>query len=136
MTKISPKHIAEAIYSATEGKSSGELAQVLKRSAQVLQNKRMLGQAEDVLGVLQDIFDKKTGTIRMKVITAKSLTGGERKKLEQEVQEKYKAQHVVSEFFEKPELLGGMRVEVGDEILDATYRNQLHRLEKFLIKQV
>jgi len=135
MAKISSKNFAEAIYRATAGKSGSELDRMLKRSAQVLQAKRMLGKAENILNALQDIIDKKTGTIRMKVITAKDLASGEIKKLENEVKEKYKAQIVKAEFFKKKELLGGMRIEVRDEVLDATYKKKLLKLEKFLMQE-
>ncbi len=133
MSKISPKNIAEAIYKATDGKSGKDLAQTLERSAQMLRDKRMLGKSEEVLINLQNIIEKNNGTVRMKVTTAKSMGAGERKKLEHEIKEKYKAEHVVSEFFEKEELLGGMRIEVGNDVLDNTYRNKLNQLEKFLI---
>ena len=136
MTKISPKNIAEAVYEATKGKSGRDLAVALKRSAQVLKDKRMLGQSSEVLKALQNIFDKKTSSVRMKVTTAKSLGSQEKSKLENEIKEKYKAQIVISEFFEKEELLGGMRVEVGDEVLDSTYRNKLQKLEKFLRQEI
>lgn len=135
MAKISPKNIAEAIYKATEGKSGAGLETALKRGAQVLRDRRMLGKSEEVLGALRNIVDKNTGVVRAKVTTAKVLPLGERKKLEGEIKEKYKAQKVISEFFENAELLGGMRVEVGDEVMDATYKNKLRQLEKFLIQE-
>lgn len=134
MAKITPKNIAEAVYSAAESKSGQDLATVLKRSAQVLKDRRMLGKSGEVLSALQNIFDKKTGTVRMKVTTAKNLGREGRSKLEDEIKEKYKAKIVVGEFLEKKELLGGMRVEVGDEILDGTYRNKLRELGKFLMQ--
>jgi F-type H+-transporting ATPase subunit delta len=136
MSQISPKNIAEAIYRVTEGKSASELSHALKRSAEVLRDKRMLGKSEDVLFALSNIVEKKAGIVRVKVSAAKDLDGGERKKLENEIKEKYKARAVKAEFFEKAELLGGMRIEVGDEVLDTTYKNKLRQLEKFLIKQV
>lgn len=135
MTKISPKTIAEAIYEAAKGKSGGELKSVLERSAQLLRDKRMLGRSKDVLSALQNIIDKKTGVVRMKVTTAKRMEGVERKKLENEITEKYKAQRAIGEFFEKSELLGGVRIEVGDEVLDNTYKNKLRKLENFLIQE-
>ncbi|OGI67236.1 hypothetical protein A3A05_02535 [Candidatus Nomurabacteria bacterium RIFCSPLOWO2_01_FULL_41_12] len=134
MAKISPKNIAKAVYDATEGKSGQDLAFTLKRSVVMLHKKRMLGKADEILNALQDIFDKKTGTVRMKVTTAKGIGYGEKNRLEHEVKERFKAQHVKSEFFEDQELLGGMRIEVGDEVLDTTYKNKLHQLERFLIQ--
>lgn len=134
MTKISPKNIAEAVYEVTKGKSGQSLVVALKRSAQMLRDRRMLGKSDEVIGALQNIFDKKTGTVRMKVTTAKSLGHQERSKLQNEIKEKYKAQIVVGEFFEKPELLGGIRVEIGDEVLNNTYRNKLNKLGNFLMQ--
>ncbi len=127
--------MAEAIYSATEGKSGGELEQTLKRGVQVLRNKRMLWKSDEVIQALQNIFDKKTGTIRMKVTTAGKIGNEEKKRIEKETKKKYKAQSVASEFFEKAELLGGMRIEVGNEVLDATYKSKLRKLENFLMRE-
>ena len=134
MTKISPKNIAQAVYETTEGKSGQSLTVALKRSAQMLKDKRMLGKSGEVINALQNIFDKKNGTVRMKVTTAKTMEREEKSKLENEIKEKYKAQIVVGEFFEKKELLGGIRVEIGDEVLDNTYKNKLYRLENFLMQ--
>jgi F0F1-type ATP synthase delta subunit len=135
MTKISPKNLAEAVYKATEGKSGQSLVVALKRSAQIIKDKRMLGKSKEILNDLQNIFEKKTGIVRMKVSTAKRIGKEEREKLEDEIKKKYKAQKVIGEFFEKEELLGGMRVEAEGEVFDNTYKNKLQRLEKFLIQE-
>ncbi len=134
MSKISPKNLAQSIFEASHGKAGAELSQVLKNSAKMLADKRLLGKSKDILKNLQEIIDKSEGTVRMKVISAKILSPEEKKKLEHEVKEKYKAKNIVSEFFEKKEVLGGMRVEVGDEVLDSTWRTGLKKLEKVLIK--
>ncbi|OGI94535.1 hypothetical protein A3A03_02450 [Candidatus Nomurabacteria bacterium RIFCSPLOWO2_01_FULL_40_18] len=132
MPKISPQNIAEAIYEATEGKSGASLAETARNSVQMLHRKRMLGKSDEVVKALQNILDKKTGTIRAKITTAKKISPEQRNKIEHEVKEKYKAKQVASEFFEKGKLLGGMRVEVGDEVLDTSYKNKLKQLEDFL----
>jgi len=133
--KISPNNVAEAIYGATVGKSGILLAQTLGSAAQMIKNRRMLGKSEEVLRALQDILDKETGTIRVKVTTAKNMENGEKKKIENEIKEKYNAKSVISEFFRKEELLGGMRIQVGDEVLDASYKNKLQKLENFLMQE-
>jgi F-type H+-transporting ATPase subunit delta len=134
MSRISPKTFAEALYSATKGKVGKEFEQLIERAVEILKNKRMLGKSKEILAALQDIIDKDNGTVRVKVTTAKKLEAEKRKKLEHEIKEKYKANMVISEYFEKEELLGGMRVEVGDEVVDSTYKNGLRKLEKFLIQ--
>ncbi len=135
MSRISSKNIAEAIYEATEGKTGSSLTAAVRRSVQLLQNKRMLQKSDEILKNLQNIFDKKTGTVRMKITTAKKISQDERKKIENEVKEKYKGRSVVSEFFEMEDLLGGMRVEVGDEVLDTSYKRKLENLENFLMQE-
>ncbi|MFA6353538.1 MAG: F0F1 ATP synthase subunit delta [Candidatus Paceibacterota bacterium] len=135
MTKVSPKNFAQAVYEATEGKSGHSLAIAIKRSAQAIKDKRMLGKSKEILSALQNIFDKKTGTIRTKVSTAKNLKKEERNKLEEEIKKKYKAQIIEGEFFENKELLGGMRIETEGEVFDNTYKKKLHELEKFLIQE-
>lgn len=135
MSKISPKDIAKAVYEATEGKSGAMLKGTLERGVKMIHNKRMMNRSNDILKALQNIFDKKTGTVRMKVTTAKKIGNEEKKRIENEVKEKYKGKSVVSEFFEKESLLGGMRVEVGDEVLDTSYKSRLENLEKFLMQE-
>ena len=134
MTKISPKHIAEALSEAIQGKSGIELAEVLKRGAKYIQSKNMLGKSEEILNILEDIVEKKSGVVRVKFTTAKSIGNEERKKMEDKIREKYKIQIIKSEFFERRELLGGSRVEIGDEVIDTTYKSRLQKLEKFLIQ--
>ena len=135
MPKISERHIAEAIYEATEGRSGKELDIVLKRAVKVLKDRRLLSKSKDILRALQDISDKKNGIVRMKVITRSAINGKEKKNIEHEIMLKYKAKKIASEFFENPEVLGGMRIEVGDEVNDTTYKSKLERLEKFLIQK-
>ena len=134
MTRIYPKEIAEAIYSASQGKSGKILEAAIERSVQIIASKHMLGKTTEILEALQNIFDKKSGVIRAKVTTSKKIGYELRSKIEEEIKKRYGVQKVVSEFFENKELLGGMRVEVGDEILDTTYRNKFNQLEKFLIQ--
>ena len=134
MTKISPKNIAEAIYVSTKGKSGSSLEKILKQSVKILSEKHMLGKSEEVLSALQNIIDKETVTVRAKITTAIKISSEQKKKLEHEVKERYKAKAIVSEFFEKGEMLGGARIEVGDEVLDATYKNKFNQLERFLIQ--
>lgn len=134
MTKISTKKLAEAIYDATLGLSSADSANMVKNIAVMLKNKKMLGKSEEILKHLQDIIDQKSGIVRARISSAKVVSEKEKKELENELKEKYKAQEIISEYFEKKELLGGMKVEVGNEVWDNTYRNKLNQLSKLLIK--
>jgi F-type H+-transporting ATPase subunit delta len=135
MAKISPKNIAEAIYEATLGKSKAEAEAVLKNTVAMLAKKRAIGKSKEIIEALQNILDTKSGTVRAKVLSSKKLGNDERNKVEEDLKKKYKAEKIVSEFFEKEELLGGIRVEVKDEVIDSTYKNRLEQLEKHLTQK-
>jgi F-type H+-transporting ATPase subunit delta len=132
MAKISAKNIAEAIYQATEGKNEKDVEAVAKRTVEMLAAKRMLGRSKEILEALENILYKKSGTVRARIFSSKKLEPKEKSQVEEDIKKRYSAKQVVSEYFENKELLGGVRIEVGDEVLDNTYKNKLEQLEKFL----
>ena len=134
MAKISVKNSAEAIYGTLEGKSGAELDSALKNTVRFLDEKKLLNQSEDLLSEIEKIINKKNGIIKIKVRSAKKVPDAKRKELESKMIEKYKAKWIESEYFEEKDLLGGMRIEIGEEVMDMTYRNKLDQLEKYLIK--
>ena len=134
MKKISMKNSAEAIHSSLEGKSVAELDSALKNAVKFLDKKRMLGKSEDILIELEKIIDKKNGILKIKVKSAKKIPDDKRKELESQMIEKYKAKGIESIYLEDKHLLGGMRIEIGEEVMDMTYRNKLNQLSKFLLK--
>ena len=125
MSKISIKNIAEAIY---DTKAEPKMV------VQFLNNKKMLSKSEEILDELQKMIDKKEGIVRMKVKSAKQIPENKKRELEEEMKNKYKAKEIVSEYFEDKSLLGGMKIEIGDDTIDGTYRNKLNQLEKHLIR--
>ncbi len=134
MAKISTRKLAEAIHEATLGLSAVDSASMIKNIVVMLKNRKMLGKSEEILKHLQDIIDQKSGIVRAKISSAKAMSDTDKKEVEKELKEKYKAREIISEYFEKRELLGGMKVEVGNEVWDNTYRNKLNQLSKLLIK--
>lgn len=134
MKKISTKQIATAIYKATNLKQDNEISLILKNAVKMIANKNLISKSNEILDYLQDIYDQKEGIIRAKIFSAKNLDNVEKQKIEDNLKTKYKTEKIISEYFEKKELLGGIRIEVGNEVLDNTYKNRLYQLEKHLIK--
>ncbi len=135
MSRISIKSIAEAIENSAEGKKGPELERFLKDAVKFLYKRKMLSQSEKLLESLQKNIDKKYGTVKMKVRSAKKIPDIKKKELEEKMKEKYKAKEIESTYFEDKHLLGGMKIEIGEEVLDMTYRNKLNQLEKHLIQK-
>lgn len=135
MSKLSLKKIAEGINEVLEDKSTSKIDATLKNIVEYLHKNRLLKDSNKILGELEKIINKKTGTIKVKIHHAKHLTENYKKTLEHEIKTKYKAKHIESEYFENKDLLGGVKVEVGEEIWDNTYRNKINQLRKHLIQK-
>lgn len=67
-----------------------------------------------------------------RVTTAKPLTTEQEKNLQERLQDKFN-KRVKLKTTEDPELLGGLKVQVGDTVIDSTLRGRLDRLRDQLI---
>ena len=126
MSKLSIKNIAQAIY---------ETKAEPKAVVHFLNKKGLLSKSEEILQEIEKIEYKENGIVKMKVRSAEKISESKQKELEHEMREKYGAKHVESEYFEDKNLLGGMKIEIGEDVIDTTYRNKLNQLEKHLISK-
>lgn len=67
-----------------------------------------------------------------RVTTAKPLTAEQEKNLQERLQDKFN-KRVKLKTKEDPELLGGLKVQVGDTVIDSTLRGRLDRLRDQLL---
>lgn len=135
MNKISTKNIIEAIEKEVSGKTGGELQASIKKIVRFLYNRKLLNKSKEILDGLEEKINKKEGRIKVKIKSAKKISDEKKKELEQHLKSKYKAIHIEGIYSEDKNLLGGMRIEVGEEVIDTTYRNKLNQLEKYLINK-
>ncbi|ETB63721.1 TPA: hypothetical protein DIC38_03005 [Candidatus Nomurabacteria bacterium] len=133
MAKISINNISNAIYESIKDKNGNDLDLAIKNIVEFLKNKNLLSKKEDILKKLEEIKDKEEGIIKMKVYTRDKLGDKEEKELEKYIKEKYRAKDIQIEKLEEKNILGGIRIEIGDEIIDLTLKNKLHQLQNYLI---
>ncbi|HAQ02787.1 TPA: hypothetical protein DEP30_02930 [Candidatus Nomurabacteria bacterium] len=133
MASISIKNLARAIYESSLDKGGAELDSVLSKSVIFMRDKSLMSKKKEILKSLEDIIDKEEGIVKAKVSTSSKLN----EKMEQEVKEsikkKYKAKEVILESIINPKLLGGIKIEIGDDIIDTTLANKIHQLQTYLI---
>ncbi len=133
MSKISIKNIVESIYLVIENKTGADLASANKKIVKFLNKNKLLSKSTDILKELEKQIDKKDGRVKMKVKSSTKIVERKRKELEREMKYKYNAKEIEGIYLEDKSLLGGMKIEVGEDVLDMTYRNILNQLEKYLI---
>jgi F-type H+-transporting ATPase subunit delta len=74
-------------------------------------------------------LDEVQGIVRGDLVTAIELTDPLKKKIKEEL-EKQSGQKIVLEYGVDPDILGGLKLKVGDKVLDASIRAQLDILKE------
>jgi F-type H+-transporting ATPase subunit delta len=106
-----------------------EMGQPTRRFLQVVQQHYRMQHLPDIAVAFRELVDRTLGRTRAKVETATGLAEVERGLLV-EVVSAIEDAEVVAEFSEKPELLGGFRLQVGSRVFDGSLAGELKRLSK------
>ncbi len=135
MSKLSTKQVAEAIYASAKNKTGAELSSALQNAVEFLAKKNLLGKAPEIIRHVKRISDAEHGILRAKVLSKTPLTKTETAKVESLLEKRHKGKGAVLEWKEDKGLLGGIRIETEDEVLDLSLKNKVNQLQNYLLKQ-
>ena len=135
MTTLSNNDIACAIYLVSKDKTHAELHNVIDKVVKFLVRKRLLSKTGDILERLNKIINNENKKIIVKLLSAKKLKEEIKKELISFLRERYKAEEIIFMETIDEKLLGGIRVEVNDEIIDLTVKNKIKKLQEYLIRK-
>ena len=135
MTTLSNNDIACAIYLVSKDKTHAELHNVINKIVSFLVRRRLLSKTEDILERLNKIINHENQKIIAKLLSAKKLKEKTKKELTSFLRERYKAKEIVFTETINEKLLGGIRVEINDEIIDLTVKNKIKKLQEYLIRK-
>lgn len=135
MTVISNNDIAKAIYFASKGKTAGELPEINSKVVRFLARRRLLSKSPDILERLNKIINQAEEKIIVNVSSVKKLKEELKKELTFFLKERYRAKEIILIETLDEKLLGGIRLEVNDEIIDLTAKNKIKKLQEYLIKK-
>ena len=133
MTKTSTSNIAKAIYLYLKDKKGGELELALKNAVEFLAKKNLLSRAPEILKYLEQIQKTDLGIVTTKVLSKNPLAKHSSDELKLAIKKRYEAEDVILEFEEDHSLLGGIRIETGDEVIDLSLKNKLNQLQAHLL---
>lgn len=135
MATISINNIARAIYESSIGKDGAELDVVTKKAVDLISKKHLMSKSKEILNQLEKIVDKHEEVIRAKISSKIKLDKKITDEIDDFIKKRYKAKNTVLEFIIDEKLLGGIKIEVGDEIIDTTLKNKIKKLQNYLITQ-
>ncbi|MFA6251583.1 MAG: F0F1 ATP synthase subunit delta [Candidatus Paceibacterota bacterium] len=133
MATISVNNIARAIYESTNEKSGVELEVILKNTVKLLSEKHALGKSKEILNKLQKLIDKNEEVVRAKISSKAEIKKGVVSEIEHFIKKRYKVKNAILEFETDDKFLGGIKIEVGDEIIDMTLKSKINRLKNYLV---
>ncbi len=132
---ISINNISRAIYESSVGKDGKDLDVVIKNAVSLISSKHMMSKSNEILSQLEKIADKKEETTRARVSSKIILNKKIIDEIEDFIKKRYKAKKVILEYKIDEKLLGGIKIEVGDEIIDTTVKNKVKKLQNYLINK-
>jgi F-type H+-transporting ATPase subunit delta len=133
MATISIKNLARAIYESSEGKDGKDLDMVVKNSVNLISRKHLLNKSKEILAQLEKISDKNEEVVRAKISSKTKINKKGTDEIEDFIKKRYKAKNVILDFEIDEKLLGGIKIQVGDEIIDTTLKHKMKKLENYLI---
>lgn len=136
MTTLSNNDIARAIYLISKDKTDIELHDINNKIINFFTRRHLLSKIPDILDRLDKIINHENGRVAVKISSAIKIKEELKKELIFFLKERYKVKEIIfTEILDK-NLLGGMRIEVNDEIIDLTIKNKIKKLQEHLIRKI
>lgn len=133
MATISIKNLARAIYESSENKDDKGLDIIAKSSLNLISKKHLLSKSKEILSELEKISDRNNEVIRAKISSKIKINKKGIDEIEDFIKKRYKAKNVILDLEIDEKLLGGIKIEIGDEIIDTTLKHKMKKLENYLI---
>ena len=136
MTTISNNDIAHAIYLVSKDKGDTELPDIYKKVVKFLADRGLIPKSRDILERLDKIINQKKERIVVKILSAKKLKEESKKEITNFLKRRYGAKEVVMKEILDEKLLGGIRIEINDEIIDLTVKDEIKKLQEYLTRKI
>lgn len=118
----------------TRDKKGKELDEAVKNLVRFLARVRLLSKTSLIFSKLEEIIHNEKHEILVTVKTVAPLKTQEKNHIVDFVKKKYDAEHVIINEQIVPDLLGGFRIEIGNDVVDLSLRHRVKKLEAYLKK--
>lgn len=130
--KITATQYAKALEASMDNKSNEEISGMVVNFLKVLKKNNQMKLAKKIVEKFSEIYDAKNGIVSATVTSANELDEKTLKEIEKFVAQKYSAKKVILTQVVKKEIKGGIILQVGDEMLDASVVRKIDDLRNVL----
>ena len=111
----------------------GKLNVLLDRLIQIMSERGRLGMLPQVLGAFETLLDEQLGKVEVDVTVAQRLGDKELEDVRRRVSKALSKDAVIHQYVDE-EIIGGMILRVGDQVVDASVRRQLEAIRQRMLK--
>ena len=112
----------------TKGLKGKDLDEVITLFADFLKKKQSLSRFASIAAAFERIQKKNDGVIEASAITARELSGKEKKDIEEAIGKTVELETSINEA-----LIGGLSLRIGNTIIDGSIKSQLTQLKAYLM---
>ncbi len=122
------------MQSVLERLFAGRVSDLVYRFLQVVNRKSRLGELAGFLDAFNVLLDRKRGIVEVDLFTASQLDRPAVDRIATELGRKLNKQVVVHQSVDSS-LIGGLKLRIGDQLIDASVASQLSQMKQKLIEQ-
>jgi F-type H+-transporting ATPase subunit delta len=134
MKSVDTKYLAQVLLDTTDGMGEEVFARSVKDFAQYLEKKGLFSLVDEIISQYTILYNKKHNIIEATVTSAKQLPGKTKQELQEALKKKYNATEIAIKEKLDEEIIGGIKIKIGDTVLDNSLSNSLYQLETQLLK--
>jgi F-type H+-transporting ATPase subunit delta len=116
------------------GAFDGRADELLVNFLQVLNEHDRLGALRAIAAVYRELYDKRSGRLNVRVASAVPLSDEQQERLRRYLREQFQREPVLHVRLD-PDLLGGLVVQAGDWVWDASVRTRLDEIRDQIIER-
>jgi F-type H+-transporting ATPase subunit delta len=135
MATIKLNDIARAIYEAQKDASASERTQINENVVKFLKKNRMMKDSKRLLEKIKKIEDEEEGNLTATITTSRPLKEKSHAEIIHFLKHYYEAERVEAKNVIDESVIGGVKIEVGEDILDLTLANRINKLQAQLLRQ-
>ncbi|TSD01868.1 MAG: F-type H+-transporting ATPase subunit delta [Parcubacteria group bacterium Athens0714_25] len=132
--KISSTQYAKTFFELIDGKSEQEVLDVVKKFADILKRDRQLKNFNKIAEKFSEIYNKKNLIAEAVVVSREVLDVNTQEKIKEYVSGKYHLKEVILRNEINSNIMGGIIIKVGDEILDESVLGKIEKMRNELLK--
>lgn len=127
--KRAARDYAEALHVLTKDASPEAIPHLVRGLAETLHNNKQASLLPLIPHMMEKIEAEKSATTMVEVETAHTLTEKQRDRLRSGLQKRLaEAKDIVLKEIIRPELIGGIRLRIGDRVIDHSIKHKLEQL--------